>query len=52
MRTAGHVALTQEEKEEENSYTALVGKQGGRRLLGRPRHRWENNITMDPGETG
>jgi hypothetical protein len=25
----------------------LVGKSGRRRQLGRPRHRWEDNIRMD-----
>jgi hypothetical protein len=25
----------------------LVGKREGNRPLGRPRHRWENNIKMD-----
>ena len=25
----------------------LVGKPGGNRPLGRPRHRWEDNIKMD-----
>jgi hypothetical protein len=25
----------------------LVGKPEGRKLLGRPRHRWEDNIKMD-----
>ena len=29
------------------AYRALVGKPEGRRLLGRPRHRWEDNIKMD-----
>jgi len=28
-------------------YRVLVGKLGGKRLLGRPRRRWEDNITMD-----
>jgi hypothetical protein len=28
-------------------YRALVGKPEGRRPLGRPRRRWENNIKMD-----
>jgi hypothetical protein len=28
-------------------YRVLVGKPEGRRPLGRPRHRWENNIKMD-----
>jgi hypothetical protein len=29
------------------AYRALVGKPEGRRLLGRPRRRWEDNIKMD-----
>jgi hypothetical protein len=29
------------------AYRVLVGKPEGRRLLGRPRRRWENNIKMD-----
>jgi hypothetical protein len=28
-------------------YRVLVGKPEGKRPLGRPRHRWENNIQMD-----
>jgi hypothetical protein len=32
---------------EENVYRLLVGKPEGRRLLGRPRHRWIDNIKMD-----
>ena len=28
-------------------YRVLVGKPEGRRPLGRPRHRWEDNIMMD-----
>jgi hypothetical protein len=28
-------------------YTVLVGKPGGKRPLGRPRRRWEDNIKMD-----
>ena len=28
-------------------YRALVGKPGGKRPLGRPRCRWEDNIKMD-----
>ena len=27
-------------------YMVLVGKTEGKRLLGRPRHRWEDNIKM------
>jgi hypothetical protein len=30
-----------------SAYRALVGKPEGRRPLGRPRHRWEDNIKMD-----
>jgi hypothetical protein len=28
-------------------YRVLVGKSEGKRPLGRPRHRWEENIKMD-----
>jgi hypothetical protein len=30
-----------------NAYSILVGKPQGRRPLGRPRRRWEDNIGMD-----
>jgi hypothetical protein len=30
----------------------LVRKLEGRRPLGRPRHRWKDNIKMDPQEVG
>ena len=30
----------------------LTGKLTGRRPLGSPRHRWEDNIRMDPKEIG
>jgi len=30
----------------------LDGKPGGKRPFGRPRYRWENNITMDLQEVG
>jgi hypothetical protein len=30
----------------------LVGKPEGKRPLGRPRHRWEDNIKMDIQEEG
>jgi hypothetical protein len=33
-------------------YRVLVGKHEGRRLLGRPRSRWEDNINMDLQEVG
>jgi hypothetical protein len=34
------------------AYRALVGKPEGRRPLGRPRRRWEDNIKMDLREVG
>ena len=33
-------------------YRVLVGKLEGRRPLGRPRHRWVDNIRMDLQEVG
>jgi len=33
-------------------YRILVGKPEGRRPLGRPRRRWEDNIKMDLQEVG
>ena len=44
MRWAGHVARMAEES---GVYRVLVGKQEGRRPLGRPRRRWVDNIRMD-----
>jgi hypothetical protein len=35
-----------------NVYRVLVGKPEGKRPLGRPRHRWEDEIKMDLRETG
>jgi hypothetical protein len=35
-----------------NSDSNLVGKLEGKRLLGRPRGRWEDNIRMDLKEIG
>jgi hypothetical protein len=35
-----------------NSYRILVGKQEGKRPLGRPRRRWVDNIKMNLGEIG
>jgi hypothetical protein len=36
----------------EGTYNILVGKPDGRRPLGRPRLRWEDNIKMDLREIG
>jgi hypothetical protein len=33
--------------EKGDEYRVLVGKREGKRLLGRPRHRWEDNIIID-----
>jgi hypothetical protein len=33
-------------------FRVLVGKPEGKRPLGRPRHRWEDNIEMDLLEVG
>ena len=33
-------------------HSVLVGKPEGRRPLGRPRRRWEDNIKMDVQEVG
>jgi hypothetical protein len=38
--------------EKRNAYRLLVGKPEGKSLLGRPRHRWVDNIGMDLGEVG
>jgi hypothetical protein len=34
-------------RERRGVYRVLVGKPEGRRLLERPRHKWEDNIKMD-----
>jgi hypothetical protein len=33
-------------------YRVLAGRTEGKRPLGRPRHRWEDNIKMDVREIG
>jgi hypothetical protein len=49
MRWAGHAARMVEGR---GVYKILVGRPEGKRLLGRPRRRWEDNIKMDLKETG
>jgi hypothetical protein len=44
MRWAGHVARMGEGR---GAYRILVWRPEGRRPLGRPRRRWEDNIKMD-----
>jgi hypothetical protein len=38
-------------RENRSGYRILVGKPEGKRPLGRPRHRWVDNIKMDIRET-
>jgi len=49
MRWAGHVARMVEGR---GVYKVLVGKPGGKRPLGRPSSRWEDNIKMCLQEVG
>jgi hypothetical protein len=44
MRWAGHVARMGKGR---GVYRVLVGRPEGKRPLGRPRHRWEDNIKMN-----
>jgi hypothetical protein len=39
-------------EEKRNARRIMVGKPEGKRPLGRPRHRWVNNIRMDLVEIG
>jgi hypothetical protein len=39
-------------RDKRNAYGILVGKQEGKRLLGRPRRKWVDNIRMDLRELG
>jgi hypothetical protein len=48
-RWARHVARMRERR---GAYRVLVGKPEEKRPLGRPRHRWEDNIKMDLQESG
>jgi hypothetical protein len=60
MRNASHILDSNYEdyfvilrmEERRGAYRALVGKPEGRRPLGRPRGRWEDNIKMDLREVG
>jgi hypothetical protein len=49
MRWAGHMARMGEGR---GVYRVWVGRPEGKRPLGRPRHRWEDNIKMDLREIG
>jgi hypothetical protein len=49
MRWMGHVARMGEKR---NVYRLLVGKPEGKKPLGRPRHRWVDDIKMNLLEIG
>jgi hypothetical protein len=49
MRWTGHVADMGDNR---NANRILVGKPEGKRLLERPRRRWENDIKVDLAEIG
>ena len=49
MRWAGHVVRMGERR---GVHRVLVGKPEGKRPLGRPRRRWEDNIKMDLQKVG
>jgi hypothetical protein len=44
MKWAGHVARMEEVR---GVYVVLVGRPEGKRPLGRPRRRWEDNIKLE-----
>jgi hypothetical protein len=48
-RLAGHVAWVGEKR---NAYMILMGNPERKRPLGRPRHRWVDNIKIDLREIG
>jgi hypothetical protein len=48
MRWAGHVARMGERR---GVYRVLIGRPEGKRPVGRPTRRWEDNIKMDLRET-
>ena len=49
MRWAGQVARMEEGT---SAFKILTGKSTGKRPLGKPRRRWEDNIRMDLEEIG
>ena len=48
-RLAGHVARMEEGR---SAFKILTGKPTGKRPLGRPRRKWDDNIRMDLEEIG
>jgi hypothetical protein len=49
VRWAGHLAHMGDRR---GVYRVLVGKPEGKRPLGRPRYRWEDNIKVDLQQEG
>jgi hypothetical protein len=49
MKWVGHVARMGEGR---GAYRVLIGRLEGKRPLGIPSHRWEDNIKIDLGEMG
>ena len=49
LRWAGHVAIMEEGR---SAFKILTGISTGKRPLGRPRRRWEDNIRMNLEEVG
>ena len=49
LRWAGHLARMEEGR---SAFKIVTGKPAGKRLLGRPRRRWEDKIRMDLKEIG
>jgi hypothetical protein len=49
LRWAGHVARIEEGM---SAFKILTAKRTGKRLFGRPRRKWEDNIRMDLEERG
>ena len=49
LRWAGHVARMEEGR---SAFKTFTGTPAGKRPLGRPRRRWEDNMRMDLKEIG
>ena len=49
LKWAGHVAIMEEGR---SAFKILTGEPTGKRPLGRPRRRWEDNMRMDLEEIG
>ena len=49
LKWVGHIARMEEDM---SAFKMLTGKPTGKRPLGRPRRRWEDNIRMDLEEIG